>query len=217
MFPRQTDLAHHNPYTSILALLSLLETRAAGLPWRGSVERRDALLAKTVAWIVGAYVGDGPHHGWRRTANASDPVSPGLTFQAFAELLRAEAEVGIAVSASILREMPSHIEGLIGRSIQDQGDAGESQVRFTSHAGRESTQNESINFLWHPWAIDAASRWLARADAKGDAQRLDRVRVRRTLGHLLVDQGPEAFEIATTGYIFVVSETLYGLAAVPTP
>ena len=27
----------------------------------------------------------------------------------------------------------------------------------------------------------------------------------------------EAFDIATSGYIFVVSETLYGLSAVPLP
>ena len=217
MFPRQTDLSHHNPYSTTLAFLALLETRAAGLPWNGSVERRDAMIRSTAAWLVLRFDASGPVHGWRGTPSPSDPISPGLTFQVFSELLRAEAEDGIPVPPGLLAEVPSQLEGLVDRSARSTPDAGESQVEFTTHLNRTETHNEAINFLWHPWAIDAASRWLARARARGDADPLDVVHVRRTLGHLVVDLGHEAFEIATSGYIFVVSETLYGLSAVPLP
>ena len=44
MFPNQTEPSLHNVYTTALALLALLETRKANLPWDGSVEKRDQLL-----------------------------------------------------------------------------------------------------------------------------------------------------------------------------
>jgi hypothetical protein len=70
-----------------------------------------------------------------------------------------------------------------------------------------------INFLWHPWAIEAATRWLAR-DARVPGPARDRRRVRRALGHLVVDMGPSARAKASEGYIFVASETVYGLSSV---
>jgi hypothetical protein len=73
-----------------------------------------------------------------------------------------------------------------------------------------------INFLWHPWAVECAVRWLARARAHG-AARVDEVRVRRALGAFVVEKGDEAVRTASTGAVFVASETLIGLSRVPPP
>src|SRR5688572_4342841 len=35
IYPNQENLDYHSPYSSALALLALLEVRAAGLPWEG--------------------------------------------------------------------------------------------------------------------------------------------------------------------------------------
>jgi hypothetical protein len=216
MFPRQKDEAHHNPYSTTLALLALLETHAAGLGWEGDVAKRDALLKSTATWIGKRFTEHGGRRGWRGTPDESDPVSLGLTLQVVSELLRAEAQAGIAVPAPVLAEVPRLLEGLEGLSIQDPYDAGESSVEFTTHKGVVDSRNESINFLWHPWAIEAACRWLARAREPG-ADPGDGVRVRRALGHLVVDVGDEAVAASRAGFVFIASETLYGLEAVPVP
>jgi class 3 adenylate cyclase len=211
MFPNQDDLERHAPYTTALALLALLETNAAGLPWAGSVPARDQALRATAGWLVrkfGTYQG---FTGWQRTPDPADPVSVGLSFQIDSELLRAETEAGVPVPAEI-------VEALVRRLSEHAGevpyDAGENEVSFTTHEGRSDRRNESINFLVDPWAIEAAQRWLVRADAKG-ADPADRVAVRRTLGRLVVDQEHDHVVEATSGWIFIASETLYALSSIP--
>jgi len=109
---------------------------------------------------------------------------------------------------------------LVGKALKEAYDAGENQVRFRSHldraeaAPRWSVGTESVNFLWHPWSIEACVRWLDRAARVGGADPADVQRVRRALGHLVVDLGGAAFAEATSGFTFVASETLYGLSSV---
>ncbi|HEY0386686.1 MAG TPA: toll/interleukin-1 receptor domain-containing protein, partial [Pyrinomonadaceae bacterium] len=52
LFPYQKDPAFHDPYSTTLALLVLLETRKDNLPWEGSTERRDHMLQATAQWLV---------------------------------------------------------------------------------------------------------------------------------------------------------------------
>lgn len=81
MFPRQKDPALHSVYSSALALLALLETRRAGLPWNGSIETRDKLLTATAHWLCGKHdmpLGNMP--GWRGNPVGYE-VSDGLTLQ----------------------------------------------------------------------------------------------------------------------------------------
>jgi hypothetical protein len=226
MFPHQDDLARHSPYTTALALLALLEVHAAGLPWAdGGAERRDRLLAATAAWLASKFAANAPVPGWRGTPQVDDRVSSGLTLQIYAELLRAESQAGVALPAPILAALPRHLEELGGKALKEAYDAGENSVRFQSHRDKAesarsgkpvwSTGAESVNFLWHPWAIEAAVRWLDRAKRMGGADPADLQRVRRTLGHLVVDLGDDAFKEATSGFTFVASETLYGLSSIP--
>ena len=212
IFPNQTEPDHHSPYSTALALLALIETREAGLPFDGSVERRDALLAAAANYLVTTYLPDAATPGWRRTEDPHDVVSPGLTLQIYGLLLRASGVTAWVVPASILREIPRRLEALVGERIDVAADAGEFVVEFTSHKGVKETRNEAINFLWHPWAIEAARLWLGAVDSDLDVPEADRVAVRRVLGHLVVDMGDEAVKAASNGYNFIAAETLMGLS-----
>lgn len=223
-FPHQEDPARHSPYTTTLALLALLEAQAARLPWGEAPA--DLLLRKTAAWLAGRFDAKASVPGWRGTPYHDDRVSAGLTLQVYAELLRAEDQAGIEIPAEILAALPRHLSDLVGKALKEAYDAGENQLRYQSHLDRAesaatgkprwSTGNESVNFLWHPWGVESAARWLDRAERKG-AEAVDIQRVRRALGHLVVDLGNDAFREATTGFTFVASETLYGLSAVKAP
>ena len=220
-FPNQEQPARHSPYTSALALLALLEAHAAGLPWNGAPS--EPLLRKTADWLAGQFDAKAPVPGWRGTPYANDRVSAGLTLQIYAELLRAESQAGAALRPEIAAAIPGMLTDLVGRALKEAYDAGENQVRFQSHLDRAeggrrwSVGTESVNFLWHPWSIEACVRWLDRAARRGDADPVDVQRVRRALGHLVSDLGEAAYREAVSGFTFVASETLYGLSSVPPP
>ena len=59
--PRNPRLV--NTYVNVLALLVLLDTRRADLPWDGSTQRRDALIQQTANWLVSTY-DSGTPAGW---------------------------------------------------------------------------------------------------------------------------------------------------------
>jgi hypothetical protein len=61
IFPNQKNLDRYSPYSTALALLALLEVRAAGQPWQGSIEKRDALLKSTAAFLVSLF----EREGWK--------------------------------------------------------------------------------------------------------------------------------------------------------
>lgn len=216
IFPEQISPARFSPYTSTLALLALLECRAAGQPWQGDKALLEKLIAETSAFLGRNFEGSTSPKGWRRTAEPSDKISAGLTMQALATLLRAEAEAGVELPGAVLEAIPDLLVERAAARAYDDYDMGEYIIPFTDHDGRRQDGKEGINFLSHPWAIDCASRWLARARTKG-ADPADEVRVRRALGHLIVVLGAEAMEKALDGGLFIASETLIGLSSVPPP
>ena len=91
----------------------MLEVRAAGQPWQGSIEKRDALLKSTAQFLISLFEEKEGKRGWRRTAERADPISEGLTLQIYAELLRAEAEAGIEISPAILNAIPDRLARLV--------------------------------------------------------------------------------------------------------
>jgi hypothetical protein len=217
LFPYQKDPAFHDPYTTTLALLVLLETRKANLPWDGSTERRDQMLQATAQWLVNNFSEKSNPPGWKGTADEVNEIFDGLTLEIYSLLLRAEAEAGFQIPQKILEQIPRHLAQTNARDIKFPTAKGE-HIAFVSdpNTGREYRMNESVGFLWHPWAIDCAVRWLKHADKFG-AAREDLVRVRRALGHMVVDMGDEATQRAASEWTFVAAETLYGLSAVPLP
>jgi hypothetical protein len=73
-----------------------------------------------------------------------------------------------------------------------------------------------MKYLWYPWVIDCSVSWLEFA-GKHQLPKVERVRVRRALGHLVVDLGDEALKLAQHDHTFFASEDLYGLSAISPP
>lgn len=217
LFPYQVEPGFHDPYSTTLALLVLLETRRGNLPWEGSNERRDAMLQSTAQWLVNNFNEKSNPPGWKGTADEVNEMFDGLTLEIYSLLLRAEAETGFKIPANILAQMPRHLALTNSRDLKYPTAKGE-HIAFISdpNTGRQYRMNESVGFLWHPWAIDCAVRWLKRAEKHG-APTEDIVSVRRALGHMVVDMSGEAIPKAAAEWTFVAAETLYGLSAVPSP
>ena len=219
MFPQQTEPELHNPYTTALALLALLETRKAGLPWDGSTEHRDELLKRTAHWLISKFDAkarmEGKRPGWHGVSESANQIFDGLTLQIYAELLRAEAEAGIELPPEILEQIPIHLISCIERDLNFPVASGEFSARIKDHTGRKTVGKETIGFLWYPWAIDAGMRWIERAEKRG-APPEELVRVRRALGHLVVEHGQDAANKARTDWTFIAAELLYGISSVGT-
>ncbi|HEX8844618.1 MAG TPA: toll/interleukin-1 receptor domain-containing protein [Pyrinomonadaceae bacterium] len=217
MFPRQKEPAHHNIYSSALALLALLETRSAGLPWEGSVERRDQLLRDTAQWLIDQYDAQASPPGWHSTSESTYGTMDGITLQIYSELLRAELEAGIVLPPQMLSQIPKYLIDCGDRDLNFPVASGEFAETVTDpETGKESSDREAIGFLWYPWAISAASWWLRHAEKFG-APAEERVRVRRTLSNLVVKHGESAALKASSEWTFQAAETLYGLSAVAPP
>ena len=216
MFPRQKDPSQHNTYTTALALLALLEMRAAGVAWEGSIEQRDALLNTTAQWLIDSYRPRNDPPGWLAGGETTNEAIDGLTLQIYSELLRAEAEAGVTLSPEIIEQMPRYLARTVERDMKFPVASGEFPAAIIDRDGKDSMDREAIGFLWYPWAINAAVRWLSRAEQHG-APPEDRVRVRRALGHLVVDLGDEAVDKASEEWTFQDAETLFGMAAISPP
>jgi hypothetical protein len=213
VFPNQLDLAIHEPYTTTIALMALLEARAAGLPWEGSRERRDALLKATAQWLIAHYDADANPPGWHGIDQSAYDILDGLTLQLYAVLLRAEEEAGIQLPAAMLEQIPRRLASCAGRGLDFPTSSGEFSADITDHEGKRLKVKEQVRLLWHPWAIDAAARWLKHAEQHGGAPE-DDFRVRRALGHLVIDLGDDAVRRAGQDWTFLAAELLYGLDSV---
>ena len=214
MFPNQADPSLHNIYTTTLALLALLETRRASLPWEGSTEKRDQLLRTTAQWLADRYDNRANDPGWHGGGETSEETIDGLTLQVYGELLRAEMEAGFTIPSRILDQMPDYLAKCVERDLNFPNDSGEFSAPFTDHKGQQYVAREALGFLWYPWAINAAQLWLLRAEKLG-APMEEKVRVRRALGHLVIDLGSEALKKYKGEWTFQAAETLYGLSSVP--
>jgi len=214
MFPNQEEPALHNVYTTALALLALLETHRANLPWEGSVEKRDQLLKATAQWLADQYDDKASPPGWDAASETHAATIDGLTLQIYGELLRAEAEAGFVLAPRIVNQIPGHLAKCVDRQLDFPADSGEFAAFFTDHHGEQYVAREALGFLWYPWAINAAQLWLLRAERTG-APMEQQVRVRRALGHLINDLGTEAVTKYKSEWTFQAAETLYGLSAVP--
>jgi hypothetical protein len=217
-FAQQTRPEEHSTYTTTLALLALLETRAAGLPWQGSMEKRDQLIASTAHWLTEQFDNKTTPPGWRAAPDARGPVSDGLTLQIYGLLLRAEAESNVLIPVEINDAMLEHLAGLTGRPLDFPLTAATFIRVFKNYDGQMRDETQAVEFIWHPWAVECAELWLRRAE-KSRARMEDRVRVRRSLGYLVAELEEEVLKmlLSKETKTFAVSETLYGLSAVPSP
>ncbi|HEY8204763.1 MAG TPA: toll/interleukin-1 receptor domain-containing protein [Pyrinomonadaceae bacterium] len=214
MFPNQDNPSLNNVYTTTLALLALLETRKANLPWEGSIEKRDQLLKATAQWLADQYDDKPNPPGWRAASETGGETIDGLTLQIYGELLRAEAEAGFVIPLKILAQMPDYFAKCGDRGLSFPNDSGEFSALFTDHRGQQYVAREALGFMWYPWAISAAQLWLLRAERTGEPME-NQVRVRRALGRLVINHGDEAIQKFKSEWTYQAAETLYGLAAIP--
>lgn len=214
MFPRQKDATDANPYTTTLALLTLLELRRAALPWEGSEARRDELLRKTAQWLADQYDTSGEGMpGWRGSGEGAYEVFDGLTLQIYSLLLRAEAEAGFQIPPRILQQIPLHLAQINARDANFPVSRAEFAAISLDPKNQEYRGKESVGFLWYPWAIACAESWLQRAEENPVAPE-ERVRVQRALGYMTVDLGQDAVKRASSEWTFIPAETLYGFSAI---
>jgi hypothetical protein len=214
MLPSQKDPNKHHLYSTTLALLTLLQAHEAGLPWEGSVERRDQLIRQTAQWLIDHFDPKGEPPGWRGISEDTLEIYDGLTIQIFAELLQTkQALPDFVISPAILDEIPRQLALFARRDLTFPVNGGEFLAQYTRFDGNEGVGRRLIKYLWYPWVIDGSVRWLEFAD-KTKPPKEQRVQVRRALGHLVVDLGDEALKRAQRDYTFFASEDLYGLTTI---
>jgi hypothetical protein len=210
-FPRQVDASLHSDYSSSLALLALLHLRAAGVGEPVSAARRDALIAKTSAWLVSRHVEHPTHPGWVGNRTMGGVPLEGLSLQIYATLLRARAEAGVPVPETYYGEVYQHLQRMNNRSFSPNHISAGFQISFIPHGGQRVNTNYPIKFLWYPWAIASATQWLTHARAAGeDPTRI--TRVRRALGYLVVDLKQAAIDESRTEWPWVSAEILYAVS-----
>jgi hypothetical protein len=217
-YPNQFDLAKHETYTAALALLTLLEVREANEPWTGDPALRDRMLSKTAEWLIHQWNANGDMPGWRGAADDEAPVSDGLTLQIYSELLRAEAKCGLVIPDAILHAMPRHLLRLAERPLDFPSSVGRFSRSFTTHEGQTLDLNPSVNYLWHPWAVDAVLLWLKRLETY-PRSREERTQMRRVLGYLVVNVGQQLEDKVRNDSVppFMAAETMYVYSRIPLP
>lgn len=217
MLPAQKDPNKHHLYSTTLALLTLLQAHEAGLPWEGSNEHRDELIRQTARWLVDHFDSKGEPPGWRGLSEDTLEIYDGLTIQIFAELLETKKALpDFVIPPAIMNEIPRQLALFARRDLSFPVNGGEFLAQYTRFDGQESVGRRLIKYLWYPWVIDCSVRWLELAE-KEQLPKEQRVRVKRALGHLVVDLGDEALKRAQRDYTFFASEDLYGLTGILPP
>ena len=216
MFPRQVEADLHNDYASALAMLALLDLRAAGIELPGNAARRDELIGKTARWLMTRRVSHETRPGWLGDRTMAGIPLEGLTLQIYGTLLRARAEAGIAVPDSYFDDVFMYLERMMNRAFSPSFIAAGFQISFVPHTGQRVNTTAPVKFLWYPWAIACARQWLAHArNAGADPERV--TKVRRVLGYLVVDLKSAAIDEAKRAWPWIAADILYGLSEITPP
>ncbi len=214
MYPQQDDPTAHATFATAEAFQALIELRHARLDWEGDPGRLDAMLHATFGWLVNQFDAASNPPGWHADPRRG-PVADGLTLQIYAELLRCEDEDGISLPAAILQAIAGQIDGLLGRPMDYPVSAASYTRVFTNFDGTRVTRWQDVTFIWLPYAIEVAQRWLHRLERNGGSPEA-LLQAQRVLGYLVVDLGSRSFPDAESGKAptFVASETLHALTSV---
>lgn len=199
-----------NIYITTLVCQGLLDLHQAELPWRQSQQLRDSLLAQTLDFLLDRFDG----RGWSTPGRfGSDEFNDGLTLQVFATLLVAENAGLVKLPGAIVDQIPRHLAECGMRSLDHNNTVTLFWTAIRSHDGKAAPQRH-LTSLWYPWAIKCSSLWYWRCKT-GEAARDEVIRMRRVLGHLIINLGSaEVEKVRQGGMPFAIAETLIGLSAV---
>jgi serine/threonine protein kinase len=219
LFPVQKDPGEANLYSGLMAAQALLELRRTDLPWRGSRERRDALLAQSLDWLLRQY----REPGWSTPGTVRESFNDGLTLQIFTVLLQAEAAGAIELPPAVLEQVPHELAVCGAQPLDHRSPAAVfvMQIYDPTHGDRPGAREplwsqRLCRSLWYAWAIHCAACWVRRCERVG-APHDEVVRTRRVLGHLLLELGDPAVEEAKQGFTYVAAETMLCLASLEAP
>lgn len=218
-FPDQVDRDEHSTYATALGLLMLLEARRADVPWKGSPERRDRLIATGARWLQSKFrAGQGAlgGPGWEASTGGEDPNVPGLTLQISALLLQAEEEVGVRIEPEVLKAIPATLHRWAETARLGEGEMrGVYTTSYTDLQGMKTgrEEKETISFLTHPWLTAGYAAWIRRCERTASPHE-EVVRSRRNLGRLVEALRGEAGARARRRP-FEGAEILIGLTWIP--
>jgi hypothetical protein len=209
-FPHQKDLGQWALYPTVMELLARLEARSSGVLPKSN--DGDAEIVARAGWVSKQF--NAQMLGWPASPGfESGPVIDGLTLQTCNALLWAEQEVGFAIPDDILAAIPLLLLKVQERPYGYPCDQVRYSAAYQRLDGSQTTANEDIVFLWYPWAVQVACRWLQRAAERPKQRGRDMVIAHRALAHLIVDMAGEITKTSTQTYTYEVAETVYGLSA----
>jgi hypothetical protein len=217
MFPLQARPSLHSEYASTVALSALLDMRAAGLDWSYGRVHRDELIQRTAHWLMTQYLPHPTQPGWLGFKDMqTDYVLEGLTLQIYGALLRARAEANFTFPDPMLHDIHRYLVRMVGRSFNPNHMAANIRLSFTDPTGQVQNVYYPLKFLWYPWAIETAQRWLMYAPERGFSTE-SITQVRRALGYLVVDLGRVVPDQVRREYPWMAAEILYALSVIPQP
>lgn len=204
----------HSTYATSLALLTMLDAKKAGLPWNGTQETRDKLLIGATRWLIKTLDFQASTPGWREAGNGRYEIYDGLTFQVYAELLRAEKEAGISLPPAITQEIPRLLIKYSEHDINAPDESGEFSADIRDPAGQSYNATAADTFLWYPWAITCALRWLERIE-QYPVPVEQRIQVERSLDYFVIGVGDQFVKKAeSSDWTYNAAESLYVLAGI---
>ena len=176
------------------------------------VESRDASIKQTVGWLVKEHTVNAGGSGWLgyRLSDSAIPLE-GLSLQIYATVIRATQEANVVIPSDNRDYVYEYLVHIPGRPFNPNRSAGTFRISFLPHQGVTRTIYSPVNFLWYPWAIEGATRWLATARPDEPAERV--TRVRRALGYLVVDLRDSMVEETTKESPYMSSEILIALSS----
>jgi hypothetical protein len=181
--PDQQPGGEHSVYESALAVMALLDARAAKAVFEVKEDGLDVLIDRTVKWISRQYLHEALHGGWGDGEDAH-LISLGLTFQVYAALARADLEAGIPLDEKLFEDAGVQLAYYLPSALE--------HLRITSEYASPEGGTVSVQTLValepKSRAVECAVQWLklsARSQQVGPRERL----VRKALDRLIYHEG----------------------------
>jgi hypothetical protein len=140
--------------TTALALQSLLELRAAKLPWQGSEWLRDQLIGSAVCWLLMNF--EPARNGWRAEPTVIGEAYEGLTLQIYSILLRSRREASTGMSEEVRRAMYATARSWEERKISHSSPQNVGLITVVS--SMQKAPVATIETLWRSRSIRGQSR-----------------------------------------------------------
>lgn len=214
-FLDQEDEQLASVYVSSLALEYLVER------WRSdrqtaSGRKLDRRLAATFEWLQRQYVNKAEalkeglgDVGWRE--GKANGFKDALSLEVFAAMLLADStgDPRLRILDDDYQELSTALVDWTENGVNASGYYKVS-VKDPGAAGSLLVYDKFITYVWYPWAVQCATRWLRTARDHGADEGTIRL-IRGRLGRLIVGRREQVVTESGSSWTFLASEHLYGL------